>query len=466
MSTILENLKDDLFLVLESHKPRVFKSPHQNLIQAFEQATQRFKQVGKVSVHIEYQLVQKFLEGRLDNNHASFDLLGDMILVPIDGNSQNTIFLSNNKLKLLLNTYRKKIAAGEQLQITWKALFQNFLKVNNQALVDSAFFEEQLELLRNFLEATWTDIKNQSESLLFELRFIDRYPQILAAHSWEIHSKVWLDGLSQRIIQMGEDLEIPQSSWFWYKLFSNTLHMIVHFEDDSFKKTLPHLILLLEKCPAYQDTGITLVLDRFSRCQSTLMHTPLMEFITRHWGPSVGPKDHESPWHQISDESLRIVQAWHHERNLRIFFALKTGDKQIAQQKLDFWLRYLNRIEMSRLALGSVGQKIVQSQSSLKRIFHPQTNPFSKLSGDVNPEQNAIILKIDNKIVIDFIVNDGCFIYDFGTHTFDLHQETHYATTYKGGLKERYGKYGVSISENQDWSDITHLKLLLQKYGI
>ena len=464
MPSILDDLKSEFLIILESNKPRAFKSPHQNITLAFHRATQQFKEIGRVQPHVEYRLVHQFLSGSIPKSHPSFDLLGDMILVPINGDSGNAIFFSNTQLKLLLDTYKDKIEAGADLQITWKSLFHNFLILNNHD--DVPIFDKQLELLRSFLESTWPQIKKKSPRLLYELRFVDKYSIVLEPNSWEHFSQVWLDGLSQRVIQMTEDLEIPTTSWFWEKLFIHTLQMIVNFEDEAFKKTIPYLITLLEKCPLYQDLGIELMLDRFSRLQSPLMHTQFMDFVIRSWGSPVGVINHKSAWKQISDNSIRLAKSWHHERNLRIFYALKTGEKIICQQKLDFWLNYLDQIETSRLALGSVGQKIVQSQSSLQRIFHPQTNPFSKLTGDIHPEQNALIMKINNMIVVDFILADGCFIYEPGSNTFEIDQESHYSTTYKGGLKERYGKYGVTISEIQDWTDISYLKSLMSKYGI
>jgi hypothetical protein len=109
---------------------------------------------------------------------------------------------------------------------------------------------------------------------------------------------------------------------------------------------------------------------------------------------------------------------------------------------------------------------MVQSQSSLKRIFNPNINPVAKLLGDTSQEQNALIMTIGKIVIIDFIMNDGCYIYEDGTYTFNIQNESQYATTYKGGLKEKYGKNGASIPIEQDWKDIPFLKILMSRYGI
>ncbi len=464
MPTILEGLSNELKFTLESTKPKYFKSSQNYLLMAFENASSKFKGISRVPAHIEYKLVQQFLNGDIDSTHPAFDLLGDMIHYPIEGNSINTIFFFAERLNYLLDIYTEKIQQGEDLQVTWKSLFRAYLIASNQD--ELPIFNAQLETLRIFLDSTWVEISQRSTQTLFDLKDVNKYIKLIQPNSLEFFSQSWLEGLHQRIIQMGNDLEIPSTSWFWEKLFVNILQMLVNFEDDAFKKSLPKLLSLLDICPLYQDLGIQLILERFSRCQSTLMNHQLMEYISLSWGSSIGTQQKNSPWNNIGEKSQQMIKAWHHERNLRIFFALKTGDKSIPQQKLDFWLNYLDCIEFSRLALGSVGQKIIQSQSSLQKIFHPKTNPYSKLLGDINPEQNALILKTHQCIIIDFIVNDGCYIYDLGSNSFDIQQDTHYSTTYKGGLKERYGKYGVTITQDQDWSDTASLKLLLNKYGL
>lgn len=463
MSSILNTLRSNLSFLLESNKPKTFKSRNQNLSLAYENAIQQFKSIIKIEAHVEYHLVEKYLNGLIDQNHPSLDLLGGMIHVAINGNPTNTIFLSG-QFKYLLEIYEKKITSGEDLQISWKSLFRAYLAAATND--DLVFFDSQLNLLRDFLKKTWLPVKAISPQILFELKDIDKYLEILHPEPWELYSRIWLDGLSQRVMKMAEELEIPDSSWFWDKLFVSILQTIIHFEDESFKKFIPQVLTLLDYCPHYRDFGVQRLLERFADSKSIRMYGPLMDYFMNSWGSAVGSKPKNHQWNDVHPKALKMAKSWHHERNLQIFFALKTGDKTVCQQRLNFWLHYLDRIEISRLALGSVGQKIVQSQSSLQKIFHPQNNPFSKLLGDINPEQNAIILKLNQVIIVDFILNDGCYIYEQNTNTFDINQDNHYATSYKGGLKERYGKYGITIPEDQDWLDTSYLRGVLSKYGI
>jgi hypothetical protein len=340
------------------------------------------------------------------------------------------------------------------------------LNSNPDEYEDRSLFDQQLEILRHFLEKTWPDIKKNASGLFFDLRFVDSHIQLLEARPWEYYSQMWLDGLDQRVIDLVKDLEIPPACWFWEKLFVQSLQAVVNLADISFKKLLPNLLLLLDACSSYRDLGLQLLIERFSRCENKLLFSPFREYLLRHWGSPVGYLSKNSPWNELSESGLNMAKSWHHETNLRIFYALKTGDKDVAQDKLHFWLSYVGQITSSKLALGSVAQKMVQSQSSLKRIFNPNINPVAKLLGDTSQEQNALIMTIGKVVIIDFIMNDGCYIYEDGTYTFNIQNESQYATTYKGGLKEKYGKSGASIPIEQDWKDIPFLKILMSRYGI
>jgi hypothetical protein len=465
MSSILDDLRGSLSSILDSSKPKFFYLKNSSVLSANQTAISSFKGVGKVDPLIKYKLAKQLDSRQIDASSPTFDLLSEVLHVSVDGNHDNTLFLSKAKLEEVLNNFSNRIKLGEDLQINWLHLFHAYLEASIGPN-DQSLFVQQLETLRIFLISTWPDIKKNARQILFELKDVDKYISILEPNTCDAYSQIWLDGLSQRVIQMTKDLEIPQESWFWENLFVKVLQTIVNFDDDLFKKSITNILLLLDTCAIHKDLGIQLTLQRFSKCTSTLMHPQLKDYIYQVWGSPLGIKHKSSTWTTLDDHALNIAKSWHHETNLRIFYALKTGDKSNALQRLAFWLDYINQIEFSKLALGPVAQKIIQTQSSLQRIFHPLMNPFAKLSGDINPEQNAIIFKIKNTIIIDFIINDGCYIYPPGSNTFDVSQETQYSTSYKGGLKERYGKFGVSISENQDWSDVSNLKDILNKYDL
>lgn len=465
MSTILDDLSVSLSSILDSSKPKFFSIKNSAVLSANQIAISCFKESAKVHSQIKYKLAKQLDSNQINASSPSFDLLTEVLHVPVDGNQDNTLFLSKSKLDLLLTNFSQRISEGEDIQINWLHLYHAYL----DAAIgpnDQSHFAQQLETLRTFLISSWPDIKHNTRQILFELKDVDKYISILEPNACEVYSQIWLDGLSQRVIQMAKDLEMPQESWFWEHLFIKVLQTIVNFDDDLFKKSLTNILLLLDTCALHRDLGIQLTLQRFAKSVSTVMHPQLKDYIYQAWGSPLGVKHKSSTWNTLDEESLNIAKSWHHETNLRIFYALKTGDKTNALQRLSFWLNYINQIEFSKLALGPVAQKIIQSQSSLQRIFNPLMNPFSKLSGDINPEQNAIIFKINNIIIIDFIINDGCYIYPPGSYTFDVSQETQYSTSYKGGLKERYGKFGVSISDDQDWSDVSNLKDILNKFGL
>ena len=465
MSTILDDLSGSLSSILDASKPKFFSIKNSAVLSANQIATSCFKESAKVDSQVKYKLAKQLDTNQINASSPSFDLLTEVLHVPVDGDHENTLFLSKSKLDLLLTNFYQRINEGEDIQINWLHLFHAYLNAATGPN-DQSNFAQQLETLRQFLISTWPQIKKNTRQILFELKDVDKYISILEPNACEVYSQIWLDGLSQRVIQMTKDLEIPQESWFWENLFIKVLQTIVNFDDELFKKSLTNILLLLDTCALHRDLGIQLTLQRFGKSASTVMHPQLKDYIYQAWGSPLGVKHKNSTWITLDENSLNIAKSWHHETNLRIFYALKTGDKTNALQRLSFWLNYINQIEFSKLALGPVAQKIIQSQSSLQRIFNPLMNPFSKLSGDINPEQNAIIFKINNTIIIDFIINDGCYIYPPGSNNFDVSQETQYSTSYKGGLKERYGKFGVSISENQDWSDVSNLKSILNKFDL
>lgn len=466
MSTILGQLSTDLFATLEKSKPKAFKSTHQLLQKAHDEAVAQFKNAGHIEPHQQYQLAQQFLQGTLELSKGASELLGEALHVNIGAQNKQTLFGSPKEFEQLLTRYQEKISAGQDMQHAWLSLYRGYLNSNPDEYEDRNLFDQQLEILRRFLEKTWPDIKKNASGLFFDLRFVDSHIQLLEARPWEYYSQMWLDGLDQRVIDLVKDLEIPSACWFWEKLFVQSLQAVVNLADTSFKKLLPNLLLLLDACSSYRDLGLQLLIERFSRCENKLLFSPFREYLLRHWGSPVGYLPKNSPWNELSESGLSMAKSWHHETNLRIFYALKTGDKDIAQDKLHFWLSYVGQITGSKLALGSVAQKMVQSQSSLKRIFNPNINPVAKLLGDTSQEQNALMMTIGKVVIIDFIMNDGCYIYEDGTYTFNIQNESQYATTYKGGLKEKYGKSGASIPIEQDWKDIPFLKILMSRYGI
>ena len=55
MSTILGQLSTDLFATLEKSKPKAFKSTHQLLQKAHDEAVAQFKNAGHIEPHQQYQ---------------------------------------------------------------------------------------------------------------------------------------------------------------------------------------------------------------------------------------------------------------------------------------------------------------------------------------------------------------------------------------------------------------------------
>ena len=106
MSTILGQLSTGLFATLEKSKPKAFKSTHQLLQKAHDEAVAQFKNAGHIEPHQQYQLAQQFLQGTLELSNGASELLGEALHVNIGAQNKQTLFGSPKEFEQLLTRYQ------------------------------------------------------------------------------------------------------------------------------------------------------------------------------------------------------------------------------------------------------------------------------------------------------------------------------------------------------------------------
>lgn len=126
------------------------------------------------------------------------------------------------------------------------------------------------------------------------------------------------------------------------------------------------------------------------------------------------PRVYPGNWTSIEPKAKAAFVRWLSEADIRLFFDLiikeDGNSRKSRKSRKDFWLRYLNSIQDSYVAIGKQDQK---AHVATLRRFHEEGRTWAELIG--NSERSAFILDFGEYVIVEFSPVGRAYIYKKST---------------------------------------------------
>jgi hypothetical protein len=276
-----------------------------------------------------------------------------------------------------------------------------------------------------------------------------------------------LNGDTNVIDSLCEQLSISKSSWFLEKLVMAQVHKAVEKKDEEFKDLLRRLLQVLANNPVLRDTGLRHLLDRYARVPGLNLHQDLRELTINWWGNPWLPSN-ETRWGGVTPQAKAMVSNWLKLEFIEDFFTKLAEDGLGDPRRMDFWKRYVHAIEHIEFALGSSARNsrepdFVALRKKMKGLICELDAPGTN---------NAFIMRMGRLVAVEFS-DPGNALYGYDSSKsipFDTSRTLRLPVDVNNSLKQKsksvlWQKHsGTSDSWNK-WETLVEEKLR-REFGI
>lgn len=274
-------------------------------------------------------------------------------------------------------------------------------------------------LLRSFLRELFPAFALRRARKPAWILVLDQHVNLLDPNPCQRYAQGALEGNTEILQKLREDLAIPGTSWFVEELIRAQVELGCSFEDRGYKQYLPQLCETLRKNEIYINHTLPGLLARYHKCNDRSEHVELARLAIDSWGNPKLPRN--TMWGGVSPEVKAMVLKWLISKDLRIFFDLFSSDLKADQdrRRLDFWMRYLDSIQDAYFGLGNHAYK--QQQEDYLEVMRRNKERVARLDDAGNPKNNAFIMLVGRYAIVEFgMKGNACFCFKLDNLPFNL----------------------------------------------
>ncbi len=246
---------------------------------------------------------------------------------------------------------QSKIAHQRLTRREWLALCTSYFGLVSDAPEENP----QWLQLRMQIVSGFKQLKESSPRPLSWMAVIDTYGDIFTDNAGFLLGQQLGRGEITDISVLEKVAQIPQTSWLWCKIVNHLVSEIFRQTDDEFEQKINELIALSRQLSRFKDNLLAAMLTRY--CHSVYKqktHLELKQISLEYWGnPQLIARNKGWLLH-VEKPVLLMVQSWFAKDDLKLFFELLKGNRDVDEARLFYWLRYTNQMSYTRIVLGKV----------------------------------------------------------------------------------------------------------------
>lgn len=322
------------------------------------------------------------------------------LMTPIAGLREKTILESEPLFSGLLRLLEAQGTAGKITPYLWRGLLNAYLACrddkNDNWKALRLYLNKSLPALaaETHIRPTWLDALNGIHRSI-----LDKAP--FGAYRNEVFSKH-----CPMISSLSEQLNIPETSWFWPGLLLQAITDLVESCDNDFKPQIDFVLARIKDHESCHDEGLSMLLDRYAKCATTEPHEGLKFRAVARWrSPTLGKQRN---WDRVRPEAKRMVQRWLVLEDLQDFFKILHADDGMNRRRYEFWMQFLDQMSYVHLVLGR------RSRESYPELLGKKLGRYSQLTG-AGSTNNAFIMRIGNYFFVEFGEVGKCWGYEENT---------------------------------------------------
>jgi hypothetical protein len=222
-------------------------------------------------------------------------------------------------------------------------------------------------------------------------------------------AKAALDGDSRSFDAMKQGLDVSADSWVVRNFIIGQVEAAAKANDSTFKRRIEQLRAMLKMHPLHLDDGLARLLTRFHSCEDRSGLELLRDLAVEHWGnPWLVAND--PSWSLVSVDVRKMVTGSLRVKLMRDFFSLLSADGINDPRRLEFWLRYEDRVADMYFILGTDAHrspvadfKVIRAQMK-GRLQHLTESPA---------RNNAFLMRIGRHWMVEFGERgNACFVFN------------------------------------------------------
>jgi hypothetical protein len=364
--------------------------------------------------------------------------------------------LAHDNLRKLLETYGREAARGDLWRLTWFGLLSSYFAFDPLSISrdENSNALSGWKRLREFIRLSWPVIDKQSTLIAVPdwVIVLREDPELLGESAASRYGLDYLRGDESGVKRITDDLGIPESSWFWHALVLSAIERSAGQSDRAFKESIPQMLSLLNRRPAYRDDALVVILTRYHRCSEPTLHAELRDYVVRKdvWrNPKLRDAGLATSWTRVSDDVWRMVLGWVNKANLRDFFAVLAAQGNSDHGRLEFWSRYMEQISWTRLIFSNETQYLARRNEAIRNLIAREEGSYATMS--LNGQVDAFMMQLGNYIVVEFSRQpNAAYVYKADQLPYQP-----YATAYTGTTSDlKYGLHGTKaarITHRRGW---------------
>lgn len=316
--------------------------------------------------------------------------LADLVPTYARAIEDTTIFpviLKEFNARLMVDTLNRKM---------WFGLLSSYLSYKPEAQSGLECWKQLRELLKRAFE----HLKGQQKSPKRWIAVIEQYRDIFSDAPGKQLAKELSEDKLDALQVFKTYLPIPDESWFWKSMIENHLNAVTALNDEAFVTRIEPMLAMTSILPPVADTVLARLLTRYAESsRQDQSHKALKESALQRWGsPQIGSS--RNRWSvNVEDYVCKMVMRWFAKEDLETFFKLLQGESGVDQDRLEYWLRFVDQIGFTRLVLGS--QAMQDYSCDFVEFRRKNKERISQLKGGTS-EDNAFIMQIGDYVIVEF----------------------------------------------------------------
>lgn len=301
--------------------------------------------------------------------------------------------------------------------LPWRGLLDAYFRYTPQAGGNG---ERNWRMLRDWLAKDLRALRDRIQSALRESPWLTTLQSnyvLFEDNPCRSYAVSALQGDRTRIAKLESTLGITPTSWFWQELvFSQITEATGWREDVRFKQVLDTLLTQLVNHPVLRDEGLAMLLTRYASCADKSVHEGLKRLSVEAWGSPQLVQ--QAKWGLVDPSVKAMVSQWLVLEDLEDFFERLQAGGLADTRRLRFWMRFINQISFSHVALSS--HLWWSRQPNWAEFKLKKRGRISRLDGG-GGGKNAFIMKIGGYYFVEFgETGDACYGYTAGSEPFRL----------------------------------------------
>lgn len=308
----------------------------------------------------------------------------------------------------------QKIAQQRLTRREWLALCTSYFGHSS----DTPEKNPQWLQLRTQIARGFQQLKESAPRQMSWMSVIDTYSDIFTDNAGFLLGQQLGRGEITDISVLEKVAQIPQTSWLWRKIVNHLVNEIFCLTDDAFQQKIHSLIALSRQLTRFKDNILAATLTRYY--QSAFKHQThfeLKQLALEYWGNPQLTSRNKSWQVHVENPVLLMVQGWFAKDDLKLFFELLKGNRDVDHARLFYWLRFANQMSYTRIVLGE--DALRSKDADYVEFRAKNAGRLSRLQGSGSRDNNAMIMRIGDYLFVEFSKVGAMYAYHMGNAPFN-----------------------------------------------